>query len=386
MHCLNKYFHLKLPTVYTPFKSGQEFLAIMVLFLFCSFPLIAQDMQVQFSQHKYLPGYTGKKLRHPEMFQGNKKRKNYFEGWYFKMVSADHRSILSVIPGISLSSDGKEQHAFIQVIDGISGQTRYQTFPIESFSFSKDKFAILISENYFSQDSLILNLQSDSFSLIGKVVMLERKELPPKKVLNPGIMGWYRFVPSMQCYHGVLALSAKLRGVLLENGKAHDFTKGMGYAEKDWGSSMPSAWIWIQSNNFTKSHNSFMLSVARVPFLGNAFTGFLGFFLKDSVVYRFATYTHAKLQILRSSGDTVELNILSHNKNYHLVAWRNKSGLLKAPQKGSMDRRIPESIDAIMELSVYDKKGTLIFKDRTDVTGLELVGDRNTLQTMHKKK
>jgi len=83
-------------------------------------PVSAQQLrgEVKFSEHKFIPGYGAKKAGNPEMFQGNKKKKRYFEGWYFKMVSEDGQSILSIIPGISLSSDGSEQHAFIQVIDG----------------------------------------------------------------------------------------------------------------------------------------------------------------------------------------------------------------------------------------------------------------------------
>ena len=39
----------------------------------------------------------------PEVFQGNLKRKKYFEGWYFKHVSKDLKNVWSFIPGISLS-------------------------------------------------------------------------------------------------------------------------------------------------------------------------------------------------------------------------------------------------------------------------------------------
>ena len=62
------------------------------------------------------------------MFQGNKKTKKYFEGWYFKMVSQDEVSILSVIPGISISEDGSTKHAFIQIINGKTAETEYINF------------------------------------------------------------------------------------------------------------------------------------------------------------------------------------------------------------------------------------------------------------------
>lgn len=49
----------------------------------------------------------------PEVFQGNLKKKNYFEGWYFKNVTQDLSCTLSIIPGISLVEN--DPHAFIQI-------------------------------------------------------------------------------------------------------------------------------------------------------------------------------------------------------------------------------------------------------------------------------
>ena len=344
--------------------------------------VFAQDTEqwATFSDHSRIPGYGAKKKGHPEIYQGNKRKKKYFEGWYFKMVSADGTSILSIIPGVSLSVNGNEQHAFIQVIDGKTAKTSYYSFPIEKFSFSKNDFAVKIGENYFSKDKLIINIHDDTSSISGEIRMSEQVELPSGKRLNPGIMGWYRFVPFMQCYHGVVSLTHQLNGSLIKDGKKYIFDGGRGYIEKDWGSSMPSAWIWMQSNNFDEAGNSFMLSVANVPWLGKSFTGFLGFFLHDSTLFRFATYTHAKLQIEKSVSDTVKISIIDRKHNYFIEAFHSITGLLKAPVKGSMDRRIPESIDARLKLTVKDKKGNLIFSGTTNIAGLEMVGDQNILK------
>ena len=97
-----------------------------------------QDLkkEQQFSSHKALPFYNLKKIKNTNIFQGNKQKKNYFEGWYFKMVSADESSIISIIPGISISEDRQEQHAFIQIINGVTATTEYFTYPIDEFYFS----------------------------------------------------------------------------------------------------------------------------------------------------------------------------------------------------------------------------------------------------------
>jgi len=365
--------------------------SIILLFIFCSFsqyPLFAQtiETEVNFAAHKHISGYTFKKMKHPEIFQGNKKEKNYFEGWYFKMVSANGSSIMSIIPGISLSENGQEQHAFIQIIDGVTAQTSYYSFPIEEFSFSKNEFAVRIGENYFSKNRVVLNIKTDSSSISGEVQLNNLVELPSRRALNAGIMGWYRFMPFMECYHGVVSLNHELTGTLVKDGKENNFDNGLGYIEKDWGSSMPSAWIWMQSNHFSKRNNSFMLSIADVPFIGKSFTGFLGFFLHDSVIYRFATYTHAKLTLEEATLNETKITIKDRKNTYQILAVRNKVGLLKAPVKGAMDRRIPESIDAKISLTVLDRKGNIVFCDSTSIAGLELVGDQEKLLRSLKKK
>ena len=44
----------------------------------------------------------------------NQRRKNYFEGWYFKQVSSDESVIFSVIP--SMMRVNNQEQALIQVI------------------------------------------------------------------------------------------------------------------------------------------------------------------------------------------------------------------------------------------------------------------------------
>jgi len=328
-----------------------------------------------FKSHLYIPGYGIRKMKDPAMFQGNNKRRKYFEGWYFKMVSADGSSILSVIPGISLSHNGEEQHAFIQIIDGKTANTFYYDFPIEDFAFSKERFAVRIGNNYFSENSLVLDIQNDATSIIGSIQMSNQVHLTNNKKKKVGIMGWYRFAPFMQCYHGVVSLNHQLTGTITMDNETYNFENGVGYIEKDWGKSMPSSWVWLQSNNFNSDKTSFMLSVANIPWLGRSFTGFLGFFLHNGTVQRFGTYTNANLVMEASISDTIIIIISDKKFNYHIEAYRTQSGLLKAPVKGSMDRRIAESIDATLKLIVTDKKTNIIFEENTSIAGLEIVGN-----------
>lgn len=334
----------------------------------------------KFSQYKFLPFYTLKKIGNTILFQGNKKKKSYFEGWYFKMVAEDGASILSVIPGISLSGNGEEQHAFVQVINGVTAQTNYYSFPIEEFSFSTKKFAIKIRNNYFSKDSIVLNLKDSDSYVSGEILHSNPIDYVSGRLFNPGIMGWYRFIPFMECYHGVVSLTHNLKGKLILNDKVHDFDSGRGYIEKDWGSSMPSSWIWMQSNNFSNPNSSLMLSVADIPWIEKSFNGFLGFYYHDNKIHHFATYRSTKMEIDITDSNALKIKIKNRNNTFLLDVKSNTTGLLKAPVDGTMDRRIPESIDASIKITMLDKKGKIILMDSTNIAGLELVGDFKKLQ------
>lgn len=71
-------------------------------------------------------GFHGPRGNHPS-------RLPFFEGWYFKLVDAQEAARLAVIPGVYHACDPKEDHAFIQVLDGSSGQSSYHTYSIEEF-------------------------------------------------------------------------------------------------------------------------------------------------------------------------------------------------------------------------------------------------------------
>lgn len=131
---------------------------------------------IQYSNHRWLPGYDVRKIGNTIILKGNNKRSNYFEGWYFKMVAADSSAIMSVIPGIALSRDGKEQHAFIQIINGKTAQTSYFTFPVSEFGNARHGFGIRIGNNYFSGDSISLDLHDNVTTLKGSVTMHNKVE------------------------------------------------------------------------------------------------------------------------------------------------------------------------------------------------------------------
>ena len=78
-------------------------------------------------------------ILNPSTYHGTRQKPPFFEGWYFKMVSADEKNKIAIIPGIIL---GKDAHSFVQVIDGSDGSTEYFNFPLEEFQADFPSFSI----------------------------------------------------------------------------------------------------------------------------------------------------------------------------------------------------------------------------------------------------
>ena len=311
----------------------------------------------------------------PDMYQGWGRTHKYFEGWYFKIVDATEKYAFAFIPGISINELG-ESHAFIQILNGTKCSSEYLRFPTDEFKHSTKKFDLQIGDNSFSNHAIKLNLET----VKGNLFFTEN--IPwPKMLGAPGIMGWYGFVPLMECYHSIVSLNNMLHGELTINGETIDFTNGKGYIEKDWGVSFPSAWIWLQSNHFHKNLNdkpiSLFASVARIPWVGNTFNGFIvGFWFEDKL-YKFANYTGAKNKISMLDS-RIELEFRDKTHTLHISANKAGTGELIAPLKGGMTAKVSESLQSELHIKFY-KNAHLIYKGVGRNAGLEAAGDVKSL-------
>ncbi|ABR49587.1 conserved hypothetical protein [Alkaliphilus metalliredigens QYMF] len=322
--------------------------------------------------------YGVNKIWKPEIFQGKYKKRNYFEGWYFKLINAHQDQVFGVIPGISYGSTPQDAHAFIQVLDGIACQSHYFPYPSDAFKFSQNKFEVRIGQNAFSRDRMILSLENKETKVEGELHFSNIVPFP-STLINPGIMGPFSFIPSMECYHGIVNIHHDTMGSLTVGDQKLNFDHGYGYIEKDWGQSFPEAYIWLQSNHFSREDVSIMFSIAKIPWLGKHFIGHISFLRIGETFYRFATYTGAKLISLVVTDQGIEVILQDKHHRLVITAISSKSSMLKAPQKGLMNREILESITAQVQVLLTDPKGTVIFQGEGVNTGLEMVGDLSIL-------
>ena len=309
----------------------------------------------------------------PESFQGNNRKRHYFEGWYFKLIDSQRKTVLAIIPGISIGESLADAHAFIQVIDAVAGKTEYYRFAFQDFHADKRKLLVTIGENTFSGSGLRINLRNERSAISGEL-HFSQIDRYPKSFLSPGIMGPFSFVPGMECYHGVVNINHKINGSLNLNKTQIDMTGGEGYIEKDWGRSFPEAWIWVQANHFEEVGASFMFSVARIPWLGKSFTGLIAFLRTKQGFHRFATYNGGKIRSIQLRENMLDVTLTNATHQLQFSTNYPGGGILKAPKNGLMSREIEESITATTTLQLRRRKGDLLFQDTSRWTGIEIAG------------
>lgn len=305
------------------------------------------------------PIYRVRRLYYPEFYQGPHRAKPYFEGWYYKFVFRERS--LAVIPGISWAP--KDPHCFVQWLDGPTGASHYHRFPVDSFAYDTRRFGVSVGQCQFSRQEAHIALPT----LTAELRMGDGFGWP-SRLFSPGSMGPYSLVPAMECNHAILVMDAPAAGSI----DGIDVGEGRFYAEKDWGRSFPQGWVWAQSNSFDEAGTSISCSIARVPFARSAFAGFIIGFLHNDRLYRFASYTGARVQRLEIEERSVQITVADRRTTVHLRCGRERGASLAAPVDGAMDGRISETLRAHVHVRCEDR-GLKVFDGEGRSAGLEVV-------------
>ncbi len=231
---------------------------------------------------------------------------------------------------------------------------------------------IKVGNSWFTERGIHLDIQQDGQSFIGEVEFSHKVDFP-SKWYNPGIMGWYSFVPLMECKHGIVSVTHKLKGQISLNDRITDFTGGKGYIEKDWGVSFPESWVWIHSNHFQDDSASFTFLVAKIPWMGSFFIGHICFLYTNGKFYRFATYNGSKIKRLIYENEKLEILIEGQRETLEINVLLNISRHLRAPLRGKMSRIIKESIDSTVYLRLKGKNGNVLFEESGKRAGFEMI-------------
>jgi hypothetical protein len=313
----------------------------------------------------------------PGIYHGRRKKKDFFEGWYFKILDSSEKNAYAVIPGVSISADSLKSHAFIMFLDARAQRMRYFRYLLDDLKASDKKFELIIGGSSFSIVEMRLNIEQGEDRIIARISFKDTYPWPVK-LLSPGVMGWYAFVPGMECYHGILSMDHAIEGFVEVDGIRTDLRGGRGYIEKDWGVSMPSSWIWMQTNHFDRNGISLSGSIAKIPWFGNYFTGYIFGFLYDKKLYEFTTYSGAKVTELDVTEDNIRIRLENNIYRLDIDADRSEGVELPVPRLGEMTAKVNESLRSSINVTLIRKNGHCtesIYSGTGRNAGLEFVGD-----------
>jgi len=320
----------------------------------------------------------------PEIYQGRYKHTHYFEGWYYKQVSADRQHSVAFIPGVSKNPN--DPHSFIQVIytyqiststhtldnKNIQLETYYLRFPLSDFTYKDQPFNIQVGKNRFSKKEIILNVDQDGLFLRGKIALQELEPIE-RSLFCPNIMGFFGYLSFMECYHGIVSMGHTCHGTINFQDKLIDFSNGRGYIEKDWGHSFPKTYNWVQCNHFSNPRTSLFFSVAHIPFLGTSFKGFICNVNIEGCEYRWATYNGATILQESVSDHRLHYILSKGNLRLHIEADIMDQGILVAPKNGLMSHNIKEGLMGDVRIKLIDKQGVILYEDNGTNAGVEIV-------------
>lgn len=317
-----------------------------------------------------------KEMQNPDLFHGRQPW-NKFEGWYFK---TSHKSGLSfaIIPGISMFKN--DSHAFIQLLWGSENKFSYFRLPHKSFKSGQNPFSINIEGNEFSFDGISLKLSNETDQLETVLSFSNGFKWNPDSRSHKS-MGFYNYIPFMECYTQVCRVDMDVSGYVNFNGNQYLIDNGKGYIEKNWGNAFPYSWIWIQSNSFNKSNTALTASIAHIPFPLGSFRGFLIGFLHDGKFYSFTTMNKSRITIDKKGKDVY---IAAVNNKYSLAMETSSLDenfiLCKGPVSGKMNDTVRETLTANVKVTLTDKRNNRIIFDGTGInTGIEYGGEHTKI-------
>lgn len=286
-----------------------------------------------------------------------KKRQNLFQGWYFKHQSPSQT--LCLIPGAQQEKDGSRS-AFLQVI---TQDHSYQVgYPFDKLKAYHGNHTLQLGLSRFGREGVHLDVRTPDLCLTGDLAY------GPFAPLSSPIMGPFRFLPRMECSHGVLSMHHRVTGELQLNGTPYAFDDAIGYIESDWGDSFPQEYLWTQDIQ-PQLPLSIMLAIARVPVYGIVFLGCICEIHLGTKRYRLATYRGARVV----SFDCRHA-VLSQGK-YRLEVFletKDNSKPLQAPVSGRMSRTIGESARCRVTYRLFENH-TLLYGWTSDAASFEYV-------------
>jgi len=273
----------------------------------------------------------------------NKKRKNYFEGWYFRFSTQETNYAII----FAVTKNQEDPHAFIQLFSDKMEECIYKRFKISQFSYQDG--IVNIGGNKLSLKGVSANI--DNFNVNLKFTV--------KNPVTKSAMGYLSNAP-LDCFQEVILMDGIAKGTM-NNKKVTCVI----YIEKTYGNKFPKRWIWLQSNH-SRKNSKISFSVGYIPFLTFTVKGWLLVVNYNKERISFHSLAGASLQY-------IDNGFIVKSRRYKVIVHyeQNKTIKLVGPGiKAKMEIPVYESLTSKATIEIFKDK-QLVYEDIYTNVGLE---------------
>ena len=292
----------------------------------------------------------------------------HFEGWYYRITNP-HTDESWVFIFAYWVDDKQRAHAFVEIIQGETGQVYKQVFneiDLERIQEGAGRLDLQFGDIRITPDQIQGRLQIAD----GEVVTIDlaidgcARWGGPDDAFNRWTMGWATELPAIPLKWHVHHLKGFASGEIQTPEGSWAITDYPIHQEKNWGRAFPSEWYWFQSNHF-EGRPDVAFAAASGPVWSNDFapTGYMaGLRWND----QFFTWRSQDTHRLALSWFWVDVD--AGEARWHLIgdSYRNRVDVeVWAPLDELITIDIPtsdglvpgavEHLSAEMKISLYEK-------------------------------
>lgn len=285
---------------------------------------------------------------YPAGLRGEFGKNRYFEGWFQKVFSKQHNASFIVIYGYA-TDNAPEKFGFIQVYIPNDGP-HILYFRKDEISCDNANHSIRMGENLLTTESLRISTDDISLNLNMK------NNLPIPTFKNS--MGYAYYVPTLPCYHSVMNESHYVTGEIQSASQHFQLEHDLGYMEKNWGTSFPKRYCWLQAVNPLDPQTSLLFSQAKIEWIGKTFTRHVGHLRLDGKKIDLRELRKCTIitKVLDESNHRIQISGRNIMMEIH-ISFQDKV-IFKGPAEGNMSRDIIHHTDALIDVKL-NVHGTL---------------------------
>jgi hypothetical protein len=276
----------------------------------------------------------------PNSIRGNFERNKYFEGWFQKVYSKEHNASFILIYGYA-TQNSDDHFGFLQVLVP-DQEPEIAYFPKYEVSCDIEQHIFRLGHNLLTKESIHINTHSFSIDL-------KLKNLHPLRTFKNS-MGYAYFIPNLPCYHSVLTTAQNVSGEIQHNGVYYSLNNGMGYLEKNWGTTFPESYFWIHAVDPNNPARSLLFSKAKIVWLGKTYIKHVGYLCLDGQQIELRELKNFSVSNSNVSPENQIIQMRSASAQIDLSLDYGREVVFHGPKDGALSRLIQHKTDVKIEV------------------------------------